>query len=78
MSHELFTDLSIEQQEVVAGGTDFQIDATVFKASQNELSGGSKSGPEGSTAMSAGTSTDIFTAGVAFLGLGAKGLPKLR
>ncbi len=32
MSHVLFTELSNEQQEAIAGGVDFQLDATFFAA----------------------------------------------
>ncbi|MDF5710704.1 MAG: CTB family bacteriocin [Nostoc sp. S4] len=71
MSDELFTDLSNEQLEVVAGGTDFQIDATFYQASENILSGSSYSGPNGSVATSHGRSTNIKTAGLAFLALDA-------
>ncbi|MBN3883101.1 MAG: CTB family bacteriocin [Nostoc sp.] len=75
MSDELFTDLSNEQQELVAGGADFQLDATFFAAQENVLNGDSSSDPSGSNAWSNGKSTDIKTAGVAFLGLGANDLP---
>ncbi|MBD2409675.1 hypothetical protein FACHB389_24085 [Nostoc calcicola FACHB-389] len=71
MSHVLFTDLSNEQLEVVAGGVDFQLDATFFAAKENILNGESSSGPHGSAASSNGSSTDIATAGIAFLALDA-------
>ncbi|MBW4675667.1 MAG: CTB family bacteriocin [Desmonostoc geniculatum HA4340-LM1] len=71
MSGELFTDLSDEKLEVVAGGTDFAINATFYEASENILSGSSYSGPNGSTASSHGKSTNIKTAGLAFLALDA-------
>ncbi|MHC0065742.1 CTB family bacteriocin [Nostoc sp. UIC 10890] len=77
MSHELFTDLSNEQQEVVAGGVDFQIDATFYNASENILNGSSSSGPHGSTAKSNGSSKNIKTAGLAFLALDANHIPDL-
>ncbi|MEH1965714.1 MULTISPECIES: CTB family bacteriocin [unclassified Nostoc] len=77
MSYELFTDLSDEQQEVVAGGTDFQIDATFYNANENILNGSSSSGPHGSTADSNGKSKNIKTAGLAFLGLDANHIPDL-
>ncbi|MBD2252078.1 CTB family bacteriocin [Nostoc parmelioides] len=75
MSHELFINLSDEQQAFVAGGVDFQLDATFYKAQQNVLNGNTSSGPGGSTAASNGSSTEIKTAGFALLGLGAEGLP---
>ncbi|HBW31389.1 MAG TPA: hypothetical protein DEF48_15215 [Nostoc sp. UBA8866] len=71
MSHELFINLSDEQQAFVAGGIDFQLDATFYKAQQNVLNGSTSSGPGGSTAASNGTSTEVETAGIAFLALGA-------
>ncbi|MFW9263542.1 hypothetical protein A4S05_34685 [Nostoc sp. KVJ20] len=77
MSHELFTDLSNKQQEVVAGGVDFQIDATFYNASENILNGSSSSGPHGSTAESNGKSKNIKTAGLAFLALDANHIPNL-
>ncbi|MFN6560449.1 MAG: CTB family bacteriocin [Nostoc sp. ChiSLP01] len=78
MSNVLFTELSNEQLEVVAGGVDFQIDATFYDAKENVLSGESSSDPSGSTASSAGTSTQIETAGLAFLALGANELPTIE
>ncbi|MEH1965715.1 MULTISPECIES: CTB family bacteriocin [unclassified Nostoc] len=77
MSPELFTDLSNEQQEVVAGGADFQLDVSFFAADENVLNGDSSSDPSGSNACSNGNSTDIKTAGVAFLGLGAHDVPDI-
>ncbi|MEH2149728.1 CTB family bacteriocin [Nostoc sp.] len=77
MSDELFTELSNEQQEVVAGGVDFQLDATFFAAKENVLNGGTSSNPCGSKADSNGRSTEIATAGLAFLGLGATDIPKI-
>ncbi|BAB76838.1 CTB family bacteriocin [Anabaena sp. FACHB-709] len=74
MSHELFMNLSDEQQAVVKGGygTDFQVDFTFYEAKQNVLNGTTSSGPNGSTAASNGTSTEVKTAGLAFLALGAE------
>ncbi|MCF2145149.1 CTB family bacteriocin [Desmonostoc muscorum LEGE 12446] len=69
MSGELFRDLSDEQLEIVAGGADFAINATFYQASENILSGSSYSGPDGSIASSYGRSTNIKTAGLAFLAL---------
>ncbi|MEH1965717.1 CTB family bacteriocin [Nostoc sp.] len=77
MYHVLFTELSNEQQEVVAGGVDFQLDATFFAARENVLNGDTSSGPSGSTADSNGRSTEIATAGLAFLGLGATDVPDI-
>ncbi|MCF2145151.1 CTB family bacteriocin [Desmonostoc muscorum LEGE 12446] len=77
MSYVLFTDLSNEQLEVVAGGVDFQIDATFYTAHQNVLNGESSSDPSGSAASSNGSSTEIATAGLAFLALGSHELPQI-
>ncbi|MBD2681035.1 MULTISPECIES: CTB family bacteriocin [Nostoc] len=77
MSKVLFAELSNEQLEVVAGGVDFQLDATFYAADQNVLNGESSSDPHGSTASSNGSSTDIETAGIAFLALGAHEIPKI-
>ncbi|MCF2145150.1 CTB family bacteriocin [Desmonostoc muscorum LEGE 12446] len=71
MSHVLFTDLSNEQLEVIAGGVDFAINATFYTANRNVLNGQSSSGPHGSAASSNGSSTNIATAGLAFLALDA-------
>ncbi|MBD2615272.1 MAG: CTB family bacteriocin [Nostoc sp. ZfuVER08] len=78
MSQVLFTELSNEQLEVVAGGVDFQINGTFYAAKENILNGESKSGPHGSTAKSNGSSTQIETAGLAFLALQAHQLPALE
>ncbi|MBL1200835.1 MAG: hypothetical protein FWK04_17545 [Nostoc sp. GBBB01] len=77
MSNVLFTDLSNEQLEVVAGGIDFQLDATFYDAKENVLNGQSVSDPNGSAAKSNGSSTQIETAGLAFLALGSHELPEL-
>ncbi len=69
MSNVLFTDLSNEQIEVVTGGVDFQLDATFFAGKENFLNGESSSDPHGSAASSNGSSTEISTAGIAFLAL---------
>ncbi|MBD2409674.1 hypothetical protein FACHB389_24090 [Nostoc calcicola FACHB-389] len=78
MSQVLFTELSNEQLEVVAGGVDFQIDATFYTAHQNVLNGESSSDPSGSAASSNGSSTQIATAGLAFLALGAHDIPEVE
>ncbi|PHJ66448.1 hypothetical protein VF14_09805 [Nostoc linckia z18] len=71
MSQVLFTELSNEQLEVVAGGTDFQIDANFYSADQNFVSGESSSDANHSDDSSNGNSTGITTAGIAFLTLDA-------
>jgi hypothetical protein len=65
MSHELFADLSVEQQEVVSGGAPAQaIDTTLFASLLNTVAATSTSGPGGSTSSSAGISDKRFTAGL--------------
>ncbi|RCJ15356.1 hypothetical protein A6S26_08565 [Nostoc sp. ATCC 43529] len=71
MSNVLFTDLSNKQLEVVAGGVDFQLNVTFYTADKNVLNGESSSNAHGSDASSNGSSTDITTAGIAFLALDA-------
>ncbi|MBD2615270.1 hypothetical protein VF14_09790 [Nostoc linckia z18] len=77
MSNVLFTELSNEQLEVVAGGVDFQLDATFYAGKENILNGEASSDPNGSTASSNGSSTEIETAGLAFLALGSHEIPEL-
>ncbi|RCJ15357.1 hypothetical protein A6S26_08570 [Nostoc sp. ATCC 43529] len=77
MSNVLFTDLCNEELEVVAGGVDFQLDATFFAAKENVLNGESSSDPSGSAASSNGSSTEIETAGIAFLALGSHELVEI-
>jgi hypothetical protein len=65
MSHELFADLSVEQQEVVSGGAPAQaIDITLFASLLNTVGATSTSGPGGSTSASAGISDKRLTAGL--------------
>ncbi|QMS91190.1 hypothetical protein HUN01_27705 [Nostoc edaphicum CCNP1411] len=77
MSNVLFTELSNEQQEIVAGGVDFQLDVSFFAGEENILNGDSSSDPHGSAADSNGGSTEIKTGGLAFLGLGAHDIPDI-
>ncbi|RCJ15358.1 hypothetical protein A6S26_08575 [Nostoc sp. ATCC 43529] len=76
MSNVLFTDLSNEQVEVVAGGVDFNLDATFYAGKENVLNGEASSGPHGSSASSNGSSTEIKTAGLALLALGSHEIPE--
>jgi len=77
MSNVLFTNLSNEQLEVVAGGVDFQLDATFYAGKENILNGEASSDPSGSAASSNGSSTEIETAGLAFLALGSLEIPEI-
>ncbi|OUL21284.1 hypothetical protein BV378_27105 [Nostoc sp. RF31YmG] len=61
----LFTEVSVEQQEVVSGGAPAQaIDTTLFASLLNTVGATSTSGPGGSTSASAGISDKRFTAGL--------------
>jgi hypothetical protein len=62
--------LSDEQQEIVTGGADFELAASNYGNRGSALLGTSTSGPQGSTATSAGRANTIVTAAQDFLGLG--------
>jgi hypothetical protein len=68
---DLLVALSDQQQEIVTGGADFELAASNFANKGSLLMGSSVSGPQGSSATSAGKSNTILTAGQDFLGLGA-------
>ncbi len=67
----LLVALSDQQQEIITGGADFELAASNYANKGSLLMGSSVSGPQGSTASSAGKSNTILTAGQDFLGLGA-------
>lgn len=69
---DLFVALSDQQQEVLTGGADFELAATNYANKSSGLIGTSISGPQGSSATSAGKANTILTAGQDFLGLGAE------
>jgi len=82
MSHQIFVsqlliDLPDQQQELVAGGTDFELANSNFAKRLANVQGLSFSGPNGSTANSVGRSATIDTAAQDFLALGAPSLPTL-
>ena len=68
---DLIVALSDQQQEIVTGGADFELAASNYANKGSLLMGSSVSGPQGSSATSAGKSNTILTAGQDFLGLGA-------
>ena len=68
---DLLVALSDQQQEIVTGGADFELAASNYANKGSLLMGSSVSGPQGSSANSAGKSNTILTAGQDFLGLGA-------
>jgi hypothetical protein len=75
---ELCVGLSEEQQELIAGGVDFELAGTNFANRIANLQGTANSGPEGSTASSTGELTAINTAAQDFLGLGADDIPDVE
>lgn len=74
---DLCVALSEEQQELVAGGVDFELAGTNFANRIANLEGTARSGPEGSFASSTGELTAINTAAQDFLGLGADDIPDI-
>lgn len=80
MSHqisELFVELSAQQQQLVAGGADFELANSNFANRIANLQGTAFSGPNGSFANSTGTSTTVNTAAQDFLALGAPSVPSV-
>ncbi|MCC5638204.1 CTB family bacteriocin [Nostoc sp. CHAB 5844] len=80
MSHQMITSdlylaLSDKQQEVVTGGTDFELASSNFAKRIAHLQGLAASGPNGSVANSTGISATVNTAAQDFLGLGTPSLP---
>ncbi|BAZ31807.1 hypothetical protein NIES4074_42800 [Cylindrospermum sp. NIES-4074] len=80
MSHqniasELFVVLSNEQQELIAGGADFELAGSNYANRQASLQGTTASGPAGSTGKSIGTTSAVNTAAQDLLGLGVPHLP---
>ena len=69
---DLLVALSDQQQEIVTGGADFELAASNYANKGSLLMGTSVSGPQGSSATSAGKANTILTAGQDFLGLGAE------
>jgi len=68
----LLVALSNQQQEIVTGGADFELAASNYGNKGSALLGTSVSGPQGSSATSAGKANTILSAGQDFLGLGAE------
>lgn len=80
MSHQIFAtqllvELSDKQQELVAGGADFELANSNFANRTATLQGLAVSGPQGSTAFSTGNVAAINTAAQDFLALGAPTIP---
>ena len=80
MSHQIFvstllSDLPAQQQELVAGGADFELASSDFAKRLSNVKGLAFSGPSGSIANSSGTSAVINTAAQDLLVLGAPSIP---
>lgn len=70
--------LSDEQQELVAGGVDFELAGSNFANRLANLQGTATSGPDGSTANSTGQLTAVNTAAQDLLGFGAEEIPDVE
>ncbi|MCC5638205.1 CTB family bacteriocin [Nostoc sp. CHAB 5844] len=82
MSHPIFGSLLLielpdQQQELIAGGADFELANSNFDKKLVNLQGLTFSGPNGSTANSIGTSAAVNTAAQDFLALGAPSIPTI-
>ncbi|TAE58619.1 MAG: hypothetical protein EAZ87_12795 [Nostocales cyanobacterium] len=73
----LFVTLSDHQQELIAGGADFELAGSNFANRVVNLQGTTVSGPNGSTGNSVGTSAAVNTAAQDLLGLGATAIPDI-
>jgi hypothetical protein len=71
----LFISLSDQQQELLAGGVDFELAGSNYANRLANLQGTTASGPGGSTGNSIGTTSAVNTAAQDLLGLGAPALP---
>jgi hypothetical protein len=75
IASELFVALSDEQQELVAGGADFELSGSNYANRLANLQGITASGPAGSTGNSIGTTSAVNTAAQDLLGLGTPSVP---
>ncbi|MEA5516187.1 CTB family bacteriocin [Nodularia sp. UHCC 0506] len=75
---ELFVTLSDGQQELLAGGQDFELAGSNFANRVANLQGTSSAGPDGSNANSTGDVTAINTAAQDFMALGATEVPQIN
>jgi hypothetical protein len=71
----LLADLSEQQQEILTGGTEFELSGSNFANRLVVLRGSVFSGPNGSFANSSGQSSQVNTAAQDLLGLGAPSIP---
>ncbi|MBD2665500.1 hypothetical protein B6N60_04351 [Richelia sinica FACHB-800] len=79
MLDQLFTQVSLEEQAVVAGGKASAVNLTGYVQNIEGLWSGTTSGPNGSSSQSYGFSDKRLTFSLANLTLGATlGIPKFR
>ncbi|MBE9200593.1 MULTISPECIES: CTB family bacteriocin [unclassified Nodularia (in: cyanobacteria)] len=64
MFDQLFTEISVEDQETVTGGLDLNASLTTFFAQQTNSTTGAQSGFGGSTAGGSNSSLTVFTTGL--------------
>jgi hypothetical protein len=76
ISSDLFANLSINQQELLTGGADFELSGSNYANRLVNLAGITASGPAGSTGNSIGTTSAVNTASQDLLGLGASSVPQ--
>jgi hypothetical protein len=74
---ELFVPLSNHQQELVAGGADFELSGSNYANRLANLQGITASGPGGSTGNSIGTTSAVNTAAQDLLGLAVPTVPTI-
>jgi hypothetical protein len=77
IASELLVTLSNQQQEVVAGGADFELSGSNYANRLANLQGITSSGPGGSAGNSIGTTSAVNTAAQDLLGLGATAVPTI-
>jgi hypothetical protein len=77
IASELLFALSDQQQEVIAGGADFELSGSNYANRLANLQGITASGPGGSTGNSIGTTSAVNTAAQDLLGLGATAVPTI-
>jgi len=72
---DLLGNLSIQQQELLTGGADFELSGSNYANRLANLQGITASGPAGSIGASFGTTSAVNTASQDLLGLGAAAVP---
>ena len=70
MSNQLFTDLTVEQQEVVAGGVDAGLSLSFFAQDQSLIGQETVSTAEGTRTTNIAASNEILTGGLTLVALG--------